>query len=365
MTTVTDLETGLYRVPNEEALEDATQSFDALELVVASVTTDDGHSGLGFTYTIGDGGATIREFLESTLREDVVGAGAAPRAARERLLADTTFVGREGISELAIAAVDVALWDRLGRALDAPLYELLGGERRSVPAYQTDGGWLQYDTEALVENAATAASRGFAGMKMKVGRGHAEDAARIAAVREALPPEMDLMIDGNCSYSVPEARRLADRIDVPVDWFEEPLPKGDYTGHADLRDRIDVPVALGENLYSERQFTQVLATGAADVLQPDVCRVGGVSPWMTVAEMADAWGLPVSPHYVEPLHVHLAAAVPNVPYVEHHSTVLDGVMTEPPELADGGLRPPSAPGHGIEFDGLEAYRVAGGIDVID
>jgi L-alanine-DL-glutamate epimerase-like enolase superfamily enzyme len=357
MPRVTALDTALYGVPNDEPLDDATQSFDELELIVVEVETDDGGRGLGFTHTIGEGGAAVKSFVERTLEPELVGETAAPRVARDRLRAATTYVGREGVSELGVSAVDIALWDALGRRLDAPLYELIGGERRRVPAYQTHGGWLQYDESQLVANAEDAAERGFAGMKMKVGRGHAEDAARVRAVRAALPDAMGLMLDGNCGYTVPEARRLAHRLrDVPVDWLEEPLDKGDIAGHADLRDRIDIPIAMGENLFNELQFKQAMAAGAADVLQPDVNRVGGVSAWLTVAHAASAWDLPVSPHFIEPLHVHLATAFDNVPYIEHHSTVLDSVMASPLELDDGAFVPPSEPGHGIRFEGLDDYR---------
>ncbi|MEF8853433.1 MAG: mandelate racemase/muconate lactonizing enzyme family protein [Haloarculaceae archaeon] len=355
MTEVTDVRVSHYGVPNEESLDDATQSFDELELVVVDVETGDG-PGMGFTHTIGEGGSAIRAFVETTLAPELVGETAAPRATRERLRGATTYVGREGVSELAVAAVDMALWDALGRRRDAPLYELLGGERREVPAYQTHGGWLQRDTDELVANAADAADRGFAGMKMKVGRGHAEDAARVGAVRGALPDEMALMVDANCAYTVAEARRFVERVEAPLDWLEEPLEKGDLAGHADLRDRIDVPVALGENLYNETQFKQALALGAADVLQPDVCRVGGVSPWVAVAQAARVWETPVVPHFVEPIHVHLAAAFEHVPYVEHHSTVLDSVLASPPALRDGAFLPPDDPGHGVRFDGLDTYR---------
>lgn len=355
--TITDVSTGLYRIPNDHALEDATQSFDILELVTARVTRSDGSEGIGFTYTIGEGGSAMREFLDTTLVPILLdNCPAAPRAARERLRAATTFVGREGISEPAIGAVDVALWDALGRSRGAPLYELLGAERRGVPAYQTHGGWLQFSTDELVEHAEDAASRGFAGVKMKVGRGHDEDARRVAAVREALPEEMDLMVDANCAYTVPEARRLAKALsDVSLAWLEEPVNKGDYAAHADLRDRIDVPIALGENLFNPTQFKQAVISGAVDVLQPDVGRVGGVTPWLTVAELGAAWDLPVSPHYLEPIHVHLCAAYSNVPYMEHHSTVLDSVSVDPLELDDGGFVPPDDPGHGIRFDGLDQY----------
>ena len=358
MTRVTDVDVELYGVPNEESLNDATQSFDELELIVVEVETDDG-PGLGFTHTIGEGGSAVREFVEATLAPVLVGETAAPRVARDRLRAATTYVGREGVSELAVSAVDIALWDALGRRRDAPLYELVGGERREVPAYQTHGGWLQYDVDELVENAHDAANRGFAGMKMKVGRGHAEDAARVRAVREALPDGMDLMVDANCAFTVPEARRFVSHLDVPLDWLEEPLDKGDFAGHADLRDRVDVPVALGENLFNETQFKQAMAAGAADVLQPDVTRVGGVTAWVGVADAARLWNLPVAPHYVEPVHVHLATAFDNVPYIEHHSTVLDSVTETPLELDDGTFTPPDRPGHGIRFEGLDAYRKDG------
>lgn len=357
-TTVSDVTTDLYRIPTSEALEDATQTFDTLELVVVRVETSAGAEGVGATYTIGEGGASVERFLDDVLVPRVEGEAVAPRARRADLRAETTFVGREGVSEIALSAVDIALWDARAKAADAPLYELLGGERRSVPAYETNGGWLQYDVETLRENAAEAAERGFAGVKMKVGRGHAEDAERVRAVRETLPPEMDLMVDANCAFTVAEARRFAAHLDVEITWLEEPLEKGDYAAYAELRRAVDVPIAQGENLYNETQFKQLLARDAADFLQPDVGRVGGISAWVSVAHAASLWNVPVSPHYLEPIHVHLAAAFENVPYVEHHSTVLDGVLESPPALSDGEFRPPDEPGHGMAFDGLDDYRAA-------
>jgi L-alanine-DL-glutamate epimerase and related enzymes of enolase superfamily len=356
MPAVTDLRTGLYGVPNEEPLDDATQSFDELELVVVEAECDDGTEGLGFTYTIGEGGSSGLEFVRTTLEPLVVGESAAARVATERMRAGTTFVGRAGVSELAISAVDIALWDALGRRTGEPLYALLGSEQREVPAYETDGGWLQFSEGQLVENARDAAEAGFVGVKMKIGRGHTEDARRIRAVHEALPEGMDLMVDANCSFTVPEARRFCRHVDVPLDWLEEPLQKDDFAGHADLRSTVDVPIATGENAYTEREFAQLVRTDAADVLQPDVCRVGGITAWTAVAELARAAGLPVVPHYVEPIHVHLAAAFGNVPSIEHHSTVLNEVLESPPALEDGQFTPPDEPGHGVRFSGLEKHE---------
>ena len=358
MTRISEVRTGLYRIPNETALEDATQSFDSLELVTAELITETGGRGIGFTYTIGSGGTAILEFLDSVCVPIVRGEPAAPRHLRTTLAAETTFVGREGISELALAAVDTAAWDLLGKRRGAPLYELLGGHRCEVPSYQTDGGWLHFDEETLVQNAEASVEAGFHGVKMKVGRGHGEDVRRIEAVDSVVPDGVDLMIDANCAYTVDQARRLADRLGtVDLAWFEEPLEKGDYAAYADLRDRVDVPIATGENFYNTTQFKQIVERGGVDVVQPYVARVGGITPWIGVAEFADAWGLALSPHYIEPIHAHLAVAYDNVPYIEHHSTVLDEVTEDPLAPEDGAFVPPKTPGNGVEFAGLDAYEV--------
>ncbi|MFC7255220.1 mandelate racemase/muconate lactonizing enzyme family protein [Haloplanus litoreus] len=355
MSTITSVETGLYGIPNEEALEDATQTFNELELVTAIIETSEGATGIGFTYTIGRGGRATKQFLDDVLVPHLEGTDVAPRQVYHDLRAETTFVGREGISEFAIAAVDTALWDAKGKETGRPLYDLLGGAQKHVPAYETNGGWIQFSKDRLRENARRIGEEGFAGMKMKIGRGPVEDADRIRAVREELPDDVELMIDANCSFTVAEARRFANELDVGITWLEEPLQKGDYAAYADLRKKVDVPIALGENVYNTTQFKQVLAEGAADFLQPDVSRVGGITPWITVAETADLWNTPVSPHYVEPVHVHLVAPFDNVPYIEHHSTVLNKVVESPLELEDGGFVPPSDPGLGIAFDGLAQY----------
>lgn len=355
MSTITAVETGLYGIPNDHVLEDATQTFDELELVTAIVETSAGVQGVGFTYTIGRGGSSIKAFLDDVLVPRLEGRPVAPRKMYAELRGETTFIGREGISEFAIAAVDTALWDALGKETGQPLYALLGGSQEFVPAYETNGGWIQFSEEELRENAARVAREGFAGMKIKIGRGHAEDARRIRAVREELPEDVRLFVDANCSFSVAEARRFIRELDVPLDWLEEPLLKGDYAAYADLRSKVDVPIALGENVYNTTQFKQALVQGAADFLQPDVSRIGGITPWITVAETATLWNTPVSPHYVEPVHVHLVAPFENVPFIEHHSTILNTVVESPLELVDGGFVPPDMPGHGMVFAGLEEF----------
>ncbi|MFC4440434.1 MULTISPECIES: mandelate racemase/muconate lactonizing enzyme family protein [Natrialbaceae] len=357
---ITNISTGLYGIPNEEALKDATQTFDELELVTVTIETSAGERGVGLTYTIGEGGTSIKQFLDDVLVPKLAGESAAPESIRTKLRSETTFIGREGISELALSAIDIALWDIVGKEAGKPLYDILGGDQTLVPAYETNGGWIQFDIETLQENAAEIADNGFSGMKMKIGRGYAEDAERIRAVYNVLPEDVDLFVDANCAFSVAEARRFASHIgDIDLAWLEEPLEKGDYDAYADLRTQIDIPIAVGENFYNETQFKQVMARKGADFLQPDVSRVGGITPWMTVARAASLWNIPVSPHYIEPIHVHLATAVDNVPYIEHHSTVLNRVVEEPLTVENGGLVPPDRPGHGLVFDGLDQFEKSG------
>lgn len=357
MTNVSAVETSVYGIPNEDPLEDATQSFDELELVVVRIETSDGITGTGFTYTIGTGGHAIASFVKSVYEPILRGMTGAPRAVHSRLASESLFVGRAGISELGLAAVDIALWDAHAKRRGVPLYELVGGSPGSVPAYQTDGGWLQYDTETLIENATAAADAGFCGFKMKIGRGVRADAARVRAVRDTLPDDMELMLDANCSLTIPETRQLLKNLrDVPIAWLEEPFDPRDVAAYAEISGEGGTPLAAGENYYNTRQFKQALAFEALDFLQPDVCRVGGITPLLDVIGTASTWNMPLVPHYIEPIHAQLALAFDVIPYIERHSTVLDTVIQEPITVENGSVTPSTTPGIGMEFSHLDAYE---------
>jgi L-alanine-DL-glutamate epimerase-like enolase superfamily enzyme len=238
---------------------------------------------------------------------------------------------------------------------------MAGGYRQEVPVYDTEGGWLQLPTEELVRGAVAARDAGWTGVKVKVGKPRvATDVARIAAVREAVGAELEIMVDANQSLTVADATRRARAFEeLDVAWFEEPLPADDVSGHAALARASSVPVAVGESLYSLGQFRAYLEAGAAGIVQVDVARIGGITPWLKVAHLAEAFNVQVAPHFLMELHVSLAAAVPNGLYVEHIPQ-LRAITTEEMRIVDGHAVASDSPGLGIawDLDAINDRRVA-------
>jgi L-alanine-DL-glutamate epimerase-like enolase superfamily enzyme len=254
-----------------------------------------------------------------------------------------------------MAAVDIALWDLRCRHAKLPLHKLAGGAQRSVPLYTTEGGWLHMEIPALVEDAVAARERGFGGSKLKIGRRPHEDVARIAAVRDAVGYDFEIFTDANQAFTVDEALRRA-RLYEPLDigWIEEPLPAEDVDGHVRLSNATTIPVAVGESIYSASHFRDYLQRQACSVVQVDVARIGGITPWLKVAHMAECFNIIVAPHFLMELHVSLCAAVPNARWVEYIPQ-LDPITTEAMKIEDGRAVPSDEPGIGIAWD-LEAIE---------
>ena len=308
--------------------------------------------GTGYAYTIGTGGAAVMKLLEATLAPALLGreAGAVEAIWRDLMFrTHATTVGP--ITALALAAIDTALWDLRCRRAGLPLHIMAGGAQSSVPLYTTEGGWLHLEPAALVEDALRAKEAGFGGTKIKVGRPHvSEDMARLAAVRAAVGPGFEIMTDANQAFAVDEAiRRARHYAAVDVAWFEEPLPADDLGGHVRLARSTSVPVAVGESLYSASQFREYLAAGACSVVQVDAARIGGITPWLKVAHLAESFNLPVCPHFLMELHVALCCAVPNARWVEYIPQ-LDALTASGLRIASGRAVPSDAPGLGIDWD---------------
>jgi L-alanine-DL-glutamate epimerase-like enolase superfamily enzyme len=331
---------------------DAIQSFAKQETIFVDVETEDGLVGTGYSYTIGTGGRAVLRLLQTDLLDLLVGEDARQIEGIWRRLFWATHATAVGaITSLALAAVDIALWDIRCKAAGQPLWLLAGGASSTVPLYDTEGGWLQLSTEELVSGALESKARGWPGVKLKVGKPRAsEDLERLRAVREAVGPEMDIMVDANQSMTYAEAKRRARMFEeVDVFWFEEPLPAEDISGHARLAASTSVPVAIGESLYSPSHFREYLQSGGAGIIQVDAARIGGITPWLKTAHLAEAFNVKVAPHFLMELHVSLAAAVPNALYVEHIPQ-LRAITTEEIRTADGHAVPPREPGIGIAWD---------------
>jgi L-alanine-DL-glutamate epimerase-like enolase superfamily enzyme len=349
---ITRAEAYLCDLAVERPRTDAIQAFTKQETIFVEIETDDGFQGTGYAYTIGTGGRAVLQLLRVDLLHRLIGEDARQiEAIWQKLFWAThgTVVG--AITSLALAAVDIALWDLRGKALGQPLWLLAGGASPRVPLYDTEGGWLHLSTEELVAGARNSIAQGWPGVKLKVGKPSPfEDLERLRAVREAVGPHVHIMVDANQSLTYPEAKRRARLFeDIDLFWFEEPLPAEDIGGHALLAASTSVPIAVGESLYSPSHFREYLASGGAGIVQPDVARIGGITPWLKTAHLAETFNVKVAPHFLMELHVSLAAAIPNALYVEYIPQ-LRAITTAEMDIVDGYAIAPSEPGIGIAWD---------------
>ena len=331
---------------------DAIQSFVTQETPIVRITCADGAQGTGYAYTIGTGGSSVVALLRDHLAPRLIGRDAAQiEAIWKDLFFHTHATAVGAITSLALAAIDTALWDIRCRRAGEPLWKLAGGAQARVPVYTTEGGWLHHSQQQLVDEALAAKAAGFRGAKMKVGKPTiAEDVARLSAVRAAVGDDFEVMVDANQAFTVAEARRRAHAFaPLMLAWFEEPLPAEDLAGHVELARVATMPVAVGESLYHPAYFREYLERGACSIVQVDCARIGGITPWLKVAHLAETFNMAVCPHFLMELHVSLTAAVPNGAWVEHIPQ-LDSITTSRMAMRDGHAVPPAAPGLGIDWD---------------
>lgn len=338
-------------IPAKFPRKDAIQPFEKQETPIVRVFSKTGAVGTGYTYTLGTGGSALVALIADYLAPQLLGQDARYVEELWRKLYRSINSMNPGItSSLALAPIDMALWDIRCQEAGLPLHLLAGGAQRRVPLYDTEGGWLNLPMDEIVANGAAAASRGFLGFKVKVGHRRKVDFERLAAVREALPDHIELMTDANQIFALDDAvRRAGQYEELGIAWFEEPLPADDLSGHARLVRSTSVPIAVGETLHSPAAFREYLQAEACSVVQVDAARVGGITPWLKVAHMAQAFNVAVAPHYLMELHVSLAAAVPNARWVEHIPQ-LDEVLETPLAIDQQGYAvPPTAPGLGLDW----------------
>lgn len=360
MAALQSIEPGFYRIPLPEVLTDSTHGvMTAFELVTVQVRDSEGAAGVGYTYTVGRNGpavaATLHEIAEIVSGED------ADRIEHlwHKVWWALHYGGRGGPTVLALSALDIALWDLKARRAGLPLWRLLGGFDPRVPVY-AGGIDLDLSLDALLRQTDGNLARGFRAIKMKVGRPllH-EDVERVAAMRRHLGEGFPLMVDANMKWGVDEAIRAARALQpFGLTWLEEPTVPDDPAGHARIVREGGVPIAAGENLRSLWEFKLYIAGGGVTYPEPDVTNCGGVTPFMKIAHLAEAFNLPVTSHGAHDLTVHLLAACPNRSFLEAHGFGLDRYIAEPLRIEGGMALAPDRPGHGITFDwsGLEPLK---------
>ena len=339
-----------HPVSDAKVLTGRQKPMTEIAMLFAEIGTEGGEQGLGFSYSKRAGGpgqfAHAREIAPALLGED------PSDIARlwHKLCWAGASVGRSGLATQAIGAFDVALWDLKARRAKLSLAKLLGAHRDSVACYNTSGGFLHTPIEQLLVNASASRERGIGGIKLKVGQpDRALDIRRVQAVRAQLGDAVPIMVDANQQWDRPTAQRMC-RIfeDFNLVWIEEPLDAYDHAGHAALAAQFDTPIATGEMLTSAAEHADLIAHRAADTLMPDAPRVGGITPFLKVAALADHAGLMLAPHFAMELHVHLAASYAREPWVEHFEW-LEPLFNERIEIADGRMLVPTRPGLGLSL----------------
>jgi mandelate racemase len=325
--------------------------FREWPLILIDLYTDQGIVGRSYLEPYLEQSARYIVPAIQDLAEAAKGQPVAPFDAHRRGIGSLHLVGREGISMIAVAGLDMAMWDALAKSADLPLAEYLGGTLGPVPAYNSNGLWLT-PLEALGAEARELVDEGkFAGLKLRLGRDRlGDDRAAIAAVREAVGPEVRLMCDFNQGLSLGDALDRCHALDDEgLCWFEEPITYDNIPGYAQLARELRTPVQLGENFWGPRLLYQALLAGAGDYVMPDMMRIGGVSGWLRAAAITSAAGIPMSTHLYPEISAHVMRVTDTAHWLEWQNWA-DPVLQEPFALENGHLIVPDRPGQGIEWD---------------
>ncbi|HZP75597.1 MAG TPA: mandelate racemase/muconate lactonizing enzyme family protein [Pseudolabrys sp.] len=353
------------RLPPDEPLVGAMPMKGMLqEFFCVQVTTDDGIEGIGVTTFAGKVARTLKTLLEEFGALIVGEDPLRTEAVTAKLRAASAACGPAGLVNLAVSALDTALWDIRGKAFGVPLARLLGGLRDKVPAYASGALSRTTPTDKLAAAAARLVEKGYRQIKTQMaveGLNPAQEIERIRIVRDAVGPDTNLMVDINQRWNVHETISIGSRIeDLGLGWLEDPTRCDDYQGLAEIARALATPVCAGEYLWGIEPHRQTLTHHSVDIVMIDLLRVGGITQWMKVAGMAEAFSRPVASHLLPEVHVHLVAAVPNGLVVEYMPWTAR-LFEDPPQPAKGEIAVPSGAGLGLKFapELFRKYGVAG------
>jgi D-arabinonate dehydratase len=362
---IIDVQAILISIPLRKPTSMSNKTVTAREYVVTRVRTDEGITGSAYTL----GGSVVLAAVNDTLKPLLMGADPfETERLWDKMFRTTLMVGRKGAVIRALSTIDIALWDIKGRALNQPLSRLLGAYTDRVPVYSSGGYYRRGESfQEMADEMAGIVERGFSSIKVKVGLlSFREEVERLRTLRRTLGDGVEIMVDANCAWNdLVYARKIMRAFEeYNIGWFEEPVFPDNFRGSAELAATFETPIATGEQECTRWGFRDLIEHRAADILQPDVAVVGGITEWMKVAALASAYDLPVASHYFHDVHVHLMASIPNALTAEYFPLdldimVFDAVVKEPLRPEKGYLAVPHRPGLGMDLDEekLEHYRV--------
>ena len=349
---IIDVTTESVILPMAAPIHSALGAISQFGCVLVRVTTDAGITGENLVFTLNNVRTPVLREMVHSLAPLVKGRDAGHIANFwSRAWKDINFIGHKGVSIVGMSAIDGALWDLLGKASGLPIYRLLGGHSPTVPAYHSGGLWLSSSIDALTREAQDFVGQGFQAIKMRLGSAtFSQDVARVRAVREAIGPQVKLMADANQGMTVSGAIRLGRMLEeFELTWFEEPLPAYDLEGVARVAAALDTPIASGETEYTRYGFRQMLELKSADILMPDLQRVGGVTEFVKVAHMAEAYDVPVSSHLFSEMSLQVLGGLANAMYLEYMPW-FSSLYNEAIVFHAGSAVVPERPGWGFTFN---------------
>jgi L-talarate/galactarate dehydratase len=335
-------------ISDAKVLTGRQKPMTEIVFLFVEIDTEDDQHGIGFSYSKRAGGpaqyAHAKEIADNLIGEDPNDIGKI----YSKLLWAGASVGRSGVATQAIAAIDIALYDLKAKRAGLPLAKLLGAYRDSVQTYNTSGGFLHAPIEEVKERATQSLAEGIGGIKIKVGHPDSTvDLARVTAVREHLGDNVPLMVDANQQWDRTTALRFGRVLEqFGLIWIEEPVDASDAEGHAQLAQALDTPIATGEMLSSVAEHIALIEHRSVDIIQPDAPRIGGITPFLRLAALADQANLQLAPHFAMEIHLHLAATYPREPWVEHFEW-LNPLFNERLEIRDGRMWLPNRLGLGF------------------
>lgn len=361
-TRIKSVTTHFLSIPLERPLITAAFPIPAIDTALMQITTEGGLQGAAWSFAFGKGRVASLVRMMEDLGQIAVGQDALHTEALWTTLSRAVgFIGERGVAAAAMSAIDTCCWDIKGKAADLPVYVLLGGYRDQVEAYASQGLWLDRSRDALAHEASSYVKQGFKAVKMRAGIGDEdEDVARVRCVREAIGPACKLMVDANQAWDLKQTLRMGQKLEeFDLFWLEEPMPFKHVDDYVRATEALPMPMCTGESNYLKDEILDVVRRRATDYAMPDLMRMAGVTEWMKVAHVCEAYNVKVTPHLFMEHSAHLAAACPNVVWQEFQPW-WQPIMEDPIELVDGHIQLSDKPGFGFELSAraLAEFRVS-------